>query len=132
MNQNKIKVMECQFCDLPKSRIWFDQAGVVVFRDAYPISPGHTLVIPKKHVKSLFELDEGEREDLFQALSRAKSLLESEMKPDGFNIGINEGIAAGQTVFHLHVHLIPRYQGDSVDPRGGVRWIFPEKAKYWS
>jgi diadenosine tetraphosphate (Ap4A) HIT family hydrolase len=68
----------------------------------------------------------------FQALSRAKSLLESEMKPDGFNIGINEGIAAGQTVFHLHVHLIPRYQGDSVDPRGGVRWIFPEKAKYWS
>ena len=132
MNQNKIKLMECQFCVLPKIRIWFDQAGVVVFRDAYPISPGHTLVIPKKHVKSLFELDEGEREDLFQALSRAKSLLESEMKPDGFNIGINEGIAAGQTVFHLHVHLIPRYQGDSVDPRGGVRWIFPEKAKYWS
>ena len=126
------KVMECQFCVLPKSRVWFDQGGVVVFRDAYPISPGHTLVIPKKHVKSLFELDEDEREDLFQALSRAKSLLESEMKPDGFNIGINEGIAAGQTVFHLHVHLIPRYQGDSVDPRGGVRWIFPEKAKYWS
>ena len=132
MNQNMFKVMECQFCVLPKSRVWFDQGGVVVFRDAYPISPGHTLVIPKKHVKSLFELDEDEREDLFQALSRAKSLLESEMKPDGFNIGINEGIAAGQTVFHLHVHLIPRYQGDSVDPRGGVRWIFPEKAKYWS
>jgi diadenosine tetraphosphate (Ap4A) HIT family hydrolase len=83
-------------------------------------------------VKSLFELGGDEREDLFQALSRAKVLLESEMKPAGFNIGINEGVAAGQTVFHLHVHLIPRYQGDSEDPRGGVRWIFPEKAKYWS
>jgi diadenosine tetraphosphate (Ap4A) HIT family hydrolase len=83
-------------------------------------------------VKSLFELSRDERENLFQALSRAKELLVSEMMPDGFNIGINDGIAAGQTVFHLHVHLIPRYQGDSEDPRGGVRWIFPDKAKYWS
>ena len=132
MNQNMSTVMECQFCVLPKSRVWFDQGGVLVFRDAYPISPGHTLVIPKKHVKSLFELGEDDREDMFQALYRAKCLLDSEMKPDGFNIGINEGIAAGQTVFHLHVHLIPRYQGDSEDPRGGVRWIFPGKAKYWS
>ena len=124
--------MECQFCVLPDSRVWFDQGGVLVFKDAYPISPGHTLVIPRRHVKSLFELGGEEREDLFQALSRAKGLLVSEMKPDGFNIGINDGIAAGQTVFHLHVHLIPRYQGDSEDPRGGVRWIFPDKAKYWS
>ncbi len=132
MGQNVSKVMECQFCDLPESRVWFDQGSVLVFRDAYPISPGHTLVIPKRHVKSLFELGGDEREDLFQALSRAKGLLVSEMKPDGFNIGINDGIAAGQTVFHLHVHLIPRYQGDAEDPRGGVRWIFPDKAKYWS
>ena len=132
MGQSVSNVMGCQFCDLPESRLWFHQGSVLVFRDAYPISPGHTLVIPKRHVKSLFELTRDEREDLFQALSRAKELLVSEMMPDGFNIGINDGIAAGQTVFHLHVHLIPRYQGDSEDPRGGVRWIFPDKAKYWS
>lgn len=132
MNQNVSKVMECLFCILPDSRVWFDQGSVFVCRDAYPISPGHTLVIPKRHVKSLFELEGDEREDLFQALSRAKDLLVSEMKPDGFNVGINDGVAAGQTVFHLHVHLIPRYYGDSEDPRGGIRWIFPDKAKYWS
>ena len=131
MSQNMSKVMECQFCILPENRVWLEQGSVLVFKDAYPISPGHTLVIPKRHVKSLFELVEDEREDLFQGLSRAKNMLLSELRPDGFNIGINDGIAAGQTVFHLHVHLIPRYQGDSNEPRGGVRWIFPEKAKYW-
>jgi len=123
--------MECQFCILPESRVLFEKGRVIVIRDAYPISPGHTLVVPKRHVKSLFKLDIQEREDLFEALSEAKDLLQSEMKPDGFNIGINDGTAAGQTVFHLHVHLIPRYVGDVADPRGGVRWIFPEKAKYW-
>ena len=131
MSQSVKNVMECQFCNLPESRVWFDKGGALVFKDAYPISPGHTLVIPKRHVKSLFELVEDEREDLFQGLSRARNMLLSELRPDGFNIGINDGIAAGQTVFHLHVHLIPRYQGDSVEPRGGVRWIFPDKAKYW-
>jgi len=131
MSQNVNKVMECQFCILPESRVWFEQGSALVFKDAYPISPGHTLVITKRHVKSLFDLVGDEREDLFNGLSRAKDLLLSELRPDGFNIGINDGIAAGQTVFHLHVHLIPRYQGDSVEPRGGVRWIFPDKAKYW-
>ena len=122
----------CPFCSLPPERIIDSNELALVIRDGFPVSKGHTLIIPKRHVKSLFELGGDEREDLFKALSRAKGLLESEMKPDGFNIGINEGIAAGQTVFHLHVHLIPRYQGDSEDPRGGVRWIFPGKAKYWS
>uniref|UniRef100_UPI004047EEA1 HIT family protein n=1 Tax=Flavobacterium sp. TaxID=239 RepID=UPI004047EEA1 len=124
--------MDCQFCDLPGSRVWFDQGTVIACRDAYPVSPGHALIIPKRHVTSLFELVCEEREDLFQALQRAKDLLLLELRPDGFNIGINDGIAAGQTIFHLHVHLIPRYQGDSEEPRGGVRWIFPDKAKYWS
>jgi diadenosine tetraphosphate (Ap4A) HIT family hydrolase len=124
--------MDCQFCDLPGSRVWFDQRTVIACRDAYPVSPGHALIIPKRHVTSLFELVCEEREDLFQAMQRAKDLLLLELRPDGFNIGINDGIAAGQTIFHLHVHLIPRYQGDSEEPRGGVRWIFPDKAKYWS
>jgi diadenosine tetraphosphate (Ap4A) HIT family hydrolase len=124
--------MKCQFCILPDSRVWFDQGAMITCRDAYPVSPGHALIIPNRHVNSLFELASEEREDLFQALKRAKDLLLSELRPDGFNIGINDGIAAGQTVFHLHVHMIPRYRGDSEDPRGGVRWIFPDKAKYWS
>lgn len=124
--------MGCQFCILPESRVWFEQGSVLVFKDAYPISPGHTLIIPKRHVSSLFELNEQERQDLFQALSRAKDLLLSDLNPNGFNIGINDGVAAGQTVLHLHVHLIPRYIGDVADPRGGIRWIFPDKAKYWS
>ena len=124
--------MVCQFCILPESRVWFEQGSVLIFKDAYPISPGHTLIIPKRHVSSLFELDEHERQDLFQALERARNLLLSDLKPNGFNIGINDGVAAGQTVLHFHVHLIPRYIGDVADPRGGIRWIFPDKAKYWS
>jgi diadenosine tetraphosphate (Ap4A) HIT family hydrolase len=132
MSQNVSKEMGCQFCILPESRVWFEQGSVLVFKDAYPISPGHTLIIPKRHVSSLFELNEQERQDLFQALSRAKDLLLSDLNPNGFNIGINDGVAAGQTVLHLHVHLIPRYIGDVADPRGGIRWIFPDKAKYWS
>ncbi len=124
--------MGCQFCSLPESRVWFEHGSVFVFKDAYPISPGHTLIVPKRHVSSLFELDEQERQDLFQALERAKNLLLTDLKPNGFNIGINDGVAAGQTVLHLHVHLIPRYIGDVADPRGGIRWIFPDKAKYWS
>ena len=109
----------------------FTSARALAFRDAFPISPGHTLVIPNRHVKSIFELEDAERDDLFQALSRARSDLISEMNPDGFNVGINDGLMAGQTVMHLHVHLIPRFKGDKADPRGGIRWIFPEKAKYW-
>jgi len=100
--------------------------------DGYPISEGHTLVIPKRHVGSFFELETAELEDLLSVLERAKARLDAEYGPDGFNIGINDGPAAGQTVPHLHVHLIPRYAGDQEDPRGGIRWIFPEKADYWT
>jgi len=125
------KPVECPFCSLPKRRILFACGRALAFRDAFPISPGHTLVIPFRHVKSIFELARGERDDLFQALNKARDDLISDLKPDGFNVGINDGLPAGQTVMHLHVHLIPRFEGDKVDPRGGVRWIFPEKAKYW-
>ena len=103
-----------------------------VVLDGYPVSRGHTLIIPKRHVGSFFELEKEEREDILLMLDKAKTSLDSGYAPDGYNIGINDGPAAGQTVPHLHIHLIPRYEGDRDDPRGGVRWIFPEKADYWS
>jgi diadenosine tetraphosphate (Ap4A) HIT family hydrolase len=123
--------MLCIFCNLPLQRVWFEEKNVLVFRDAYPISNGHSLIIPKRHVQSIFELNEDEIRDVFLALKKAKNEIHSNLKPDGFNVGINDGVAAGQTVMHLHIHLIPRFLGDIDDPRGGVRWIFPDKAKYW-
>ena len=104
----------------------------MIVRDAFPVSPGHTLIIPKRHVGSFFILSSDERTDLMALLNSAKIGVEAEFKPDGYNIGINDGPLAGQTVPHLHIHLIPRYKGDMSDPRGGVRWIIPDKADYWS
>jgi diadenosine tetraphosphate (Ap4A) HIT family hydrolase len=122
----------CPFCELPPERIIAHNDHGVVIRDAYPVTPGHTLVIPIRHVGSFFELRPDERGALLALLDQAKSDLEiGADKPDGYNIGINDGPAAGQTVPHLHIHLIPRRSGDLADPRGGVRWIIPEKAAYW-
>ena len=122
----------CAFCELQPERIIFSNQQGVVVRDAYPISKGHTLIIPRRHVGSFFDIDSKERDALLALLEEAKRRLDKEFSPDGFNVGINDGAAAGQTVAHLHIHLIPRYKGDRSDPRGGVRWIIPEKAKYWS
>lgn len=122
---------DCPFCNIPDQQIVLSNRHGVVIRDGFPISRGHTLVIPRRHVGSFFELDASERDDLFALLDEVKRLLDEEMRPDGYNIGINDGAAAGQTVPHLHIHLIPRYRGDREDPRGGIRWIIPEKAKYW-
>ena len=122
----------CPFCALPQARIIDTSRYGLVVRDAFPISPGHTLIIPKRHVGSFFDLSSDEREGLMSLLTAAKANVEAEFKPDGYNIGINDGPAAGQTVPHLHIHLIPRYKGDMSDPRGGVRWIIPDKADYWS
>jgi len=124
--------MPCPFCQLPPERILHSNEHGRVIRDGYPISPGHTLVIPKRHVGSFFNISNEEREALLQLLEVAKAELDtSSPKPSAYNIGINDGAAAGQTVPHLHIHLIPRYEGDREDPRGGVRWIMPDKAKYW-
>jgi diadenosine tetraphosphate (Ap4A) HIT family hydrolase len=121
----------CPFCTLPTERIIDSNAFGVTIRDGFPVSPGHTLVIPKRHVGSWFEISQEEQQGLMELLTKAQKVLEQEFSPDGYNIGINDGPAAGQTVPHLHMHLIPRYKGDQEDARGGVRWIIPEKAKYW-
>lgn len=123
---------DCPFCTLPPGRIIRATAQAIVIRDAYPVSLGHTLVIPRRHVGSFFDLHRGERDAVLELLAEARAALDAELGPAGYNIGINDGPAAGQTVPHLHVHLIPRYRGDQADPRGGVRWIFPERADYWS
>ena len=122
----------CPFCSLSHTRVIDSSPLGLVIRDAFPISPGHTLIIPKRHVGSFFDLVVDERAELLALLDRAKATVDKEFSPQGYNIGINDGAAAGQTVPHLHIHLIPRYQDDRPDPRGGVRWIIPEKADYWT
>ena len=124
--------LTCPFCELPDQRILHACDLGVVIRDAYPVSPGHTLVIPRRHVGSFFELTGDERIALLALLDEARAQLNAEFQPAAYNIGINDGAAAGQTVGHLHMHLIPRFEGDQADPRGGVRWIFPGKADYWT
>ncbi|WP_395838099.1 DEAD/DEAH box helicase family protein [Archangium violaceum] len=99
-------------------------------RDRYPVSPGHTLVIPRRHVATWFEATPEEQRALFELVDEVKRGLDASHKPDGYNVGINVGEAAGQTVFHLHVHVIPRYRGDMADPRGGVRHVIPGKGNY--
>jgi diadenosine tetraphosphate (Ap4A) HIT family hydrolase len=121
----------CTFCSLPNARIVNSNLFGIVIRDGFPISEGHTLIIPKRHIKSFFDLQSKERDSLFDLVEQEKSFLIDAYSPDGFNIGINDGPAAGQTISHLHIHLIPRYTDDLPDPRGGVRWIIPSKAKYW-
>ncbi len=122
---------QCVFCSLLSSRVVLSNSIGVVIRDAFPVSSGHTLIIPTRHISSFFELEADEQLGLLTLLRDAKSALDAELQPQGYNIGINDGPAAGQTVSHLHIHLIPRFRGDLPDPRGGVRWIFPDKAKYW-
>jgi diadenosine tetraphosphate (Ap4A) HIT family hydrolase len=124
--------MNCLFCTLPPERIIAADSHALVIRDGFPVSRGHTLIIPRRHVGSFFDITVEERTALFAQLDNAKATLDTEFAPDGYNIGINDGQAAGQTVMHLHMHLIPRYAGDLPDPRGGVRWVIPEKADYWS
>ena len=122
----------CPFCTLPAGRVVQENGFAVLIMDGYPVSPGHSLIIPKRHVGSFFETTPPERAALLALLDKTKELVEETHKPAGYNIGINDGAAAGQTVPHLHIHLIPRYSGDQDDPRGGVRWVIPDKANYWS
>jgi diadenosine tetraphosphate (Ap4A) HIT family hydrolase len=122
----------CPFCTLPPERVRAQSQHAVWIRDGYPVSPGHSLVIPKRHVGSFFELTAQERMAVLELLDQAKAAAEAEFNPDGYNVGINDGAAAGQTVPHVHVHLIPRFVGDMADPRGGVRWVLPGEADYWS
>jgi diadenosine tetraphosphate (Ap4A) HIT family hydrolase len=108
----------------------FENPLVVALWDAFPVNRGHALIVPRRHVPTWFDASAEERVALMAAFDEARDLIVARFAPDGFNIGINVGGAAGQTVFHLHVHLIPRYDGDVPDPRGGVRWVIPARGNY--
>ena len=123
--------MTCPFCNPDPERVWLENEVGVVLWDAFPVSKGHTLVVPKQHVASLYDLPPEQQLSLWELVRDARQRLQDEFSPDGFNIGLNDGAAAGQTIMHVHIHVIPRYEGDREDPRGGVRWIIPEKARYW-
>jgi len=121
----------CPFCHLDPARVLAEDALTVIYKDGFPVSPGHTVIIPKRHVATLFEASEVEQAALLRSLATARQLIDAAHRPDGYNIGFNHGPAGGQSVAHLHIHLIPRYLGDKPDPRGGVRWVLPDKARYW-
>lgn len=123
---------DCPFCSIGEEHRIAANALAFAVRDASPVSPGHSLVIPRRHVQSFFECTPEERAAMMALLDEVRAVLGREHAPDGYNIGLNEGAAAGQTVMHVHLHLMPRYRGDRADPRGGVRWIFPDRAAYWA
>ena len=122
----------CPFCVPEPSRLLISEGLVLALRDGYPVSRGHSLIVPRRHVGSFGEARLDEQSAMLAMLQRVRAMLDAELRPDGYNIGINDGAAAGQTVMHVHMHVIPRYRGDRPDPRGGIRWIIPEKADYWS
>ena len=123
--------MNCPFCKPDNSRIFYDENPIFsCFWDGFPVSPGHALIIPKRHVETWFEATAHEKAALLEGLDIAKREIEKQYQPDGYNIGINVGAAAGQTVSHLHIHLIPRYTDDVEDPRGGVRHVIADKGNY--
>ncbi len=122
---------ECIFCNLDESRVEIENNLALSFKDLYPVTKGHSLVIPKRHVQSFFDLEKDEKKAISELLELQKEKLISQDKLiTGFNIGINDGIDSGQTVMHCHVHLIPRRKGDMNDPRGGIRGVIPEKQSY--
>jgi diadenosine tetraphosphate (Ap4A) HIT family hydrolase len=99
-------------------------------RDTYAVSPGHTVVIPYRHVASFFDLTPEEVHACMDLITEERKLLDEEFKPDGYNIGVNIGPAAGQSIFHVHIHIIPRYKGDVENPQGGIRHVIPKNAHY--
>ena len=122
--------MSCIFCDTEKLDIKLENDLAFAIFDKYPVSIGHMLVIPKRHFKNFFDALEEEILAMYDLIHKCKELLEERYNPDGYNIGINVNEAAGQTVMHLHIHIIPRHTGDVEDPRGGIRNLKPQLVPY--
>ena len=117
-------VKPCLFCDIQKEeKEIFENEYFFSFYDELPVSKGHSLIIPKRHINNINDLSEKELVTMHEVLKKTKEIIIKKFKPNGFNIGINEGLIAGQSIMHLHIHLIPRYKGDIENPKGGVRNI---------
>ena len=124
------KTMTSPFLQLPPEAHVASNALAFAIRDGFPVSPGHTLIVPRRLVVTWFDATREEQVAMLDLVDVVKAQLDAELQPDGYNIGINAGAAAGQTVMHLHMHLIPRFAGDVPDPRGGVRHVIPNKGNY--
>ncbi|MFA5310455.1 MAG: HIT family protein [Candidatus Paceibacterota bacterium] len=123
----------CFFCDIQKKKedkVIIDNRSFFSRYDDFPVNPGHCEIITKKHIVSFFELTKEQLADFYELLQKTKLIVDDKFNPDSYNIGINEGEAAGRTIQHLHIHLIPRYRGDVENPRGGVRNVIPGKGNY--
>lgn len=126
-----INESNCPFCHVQSSqRMLFENQSCRVLFDGFPVSPGHLLIIPKRHVASYFDLSSEEQQALWTMVNQCKTYLDEQFHPDGYNVGINVNETAGQSIPHVHIHLIPRYQGDVPNPRGGVRGVIPHKQNY--
>lgn len=125
MNENK----PCPFCNVEREKILETEMSFAIY-DGFPVNEGHALIIPKRHTANYFDLSLEEQKDCIELLNRVKVIVQKKYNPAGFNVGININEAAGQTVPHVHIHLISRYEGDVEEPRGGVRGVIPERRNY--
>ncbi|MEQ8230761.1 MAG: HIT family protein [Gammaproteobacteria bacterium] len=121
-----MSVESCIFCHLDRPVVAAN-ALAIAFRDAYPVSPGHTLVTPRRHVRTILDATPEEYAACFELAREVARQLAEELTPDGFNLGVNVEAAGGQSVWHAHIHVIPRYTGDNPDPLGGVRNVIPRR-----
>jgi diadenosine tetraphosphate (Ap4A) HIT family hydrolase len=118
------------FLTIPENEVLYSGSNFFIIRDKFPVSPGHLLIITNDLKRDFFELSVAELAELNGMILKAKELIETEFQPEGYTIGMNCGEAAGQTVFHFHCHVIPRYTGDVDNPKGGVRGVIPSKQHY--
>lgn len=125
--------MTCVFCrQLATGDLVAGNALAAAFFDAFPLNPGHCLVVPRRHESNFLALSPDEQAAMWALVPTVRDRIESNHAPDGYNLGVNVGEAAGQTISHAHLHVIPRYHGDVPDPRGGIRLIIPATARYWA
>jgi diadenosine tetraphosphate (Ap4A) HIT family hydrolase len=126
-------VDKCLFCNIyesPKNKIIAESSLAFAIYDGFPVNEGHILVIPKRHFGSFFDATEQEINEIYDLLNKCKAILDNKYHPTGYNVGVNVGYDGGQTIMHLHIHLIPRYKGDVENPRGGIRKLKPQLVYY--
>ncbi len=123
---------DCPFCSrIARSEIIISNDLAVALFDNYPVNPGHTLIVPRRHIADYLALTQEEQAAVWALVDPVRKNIEKDHTPDGYNIGVNIGEAGGQTIPHAHLHVIPRYSGDVEDARGGIRWVIRARAPYW-